>query len=137
MYQINIDFYKNTVIITTMNLIDVPDCLTINGKKLTQPQKNLLAKIQKDYGFDIKAADLFCVAAHIPVARQNRVSGVVVDNLNPLVSALVDFVYEAYGNYERVGRMIVNGKEMAIQTFDRVKYLVLALDSRAYNELID
>ncbi len=33
--------------------------------------------------------------------------------------------------------MTYNGKDVAIGTFDRVKYLVLKLDSQAYGDLID
>jgi hypothetical protein len=114
-----------------MNLQQIPDCLTINGKKLTQPHRNLLAKLQRDYGFDVHSI--------VPCTRRNRVSGVTIDDLNPLVAALVDFVYEAYDSYEQLGdgRMLVNGKNVPISLFDRTKYLVLHLDSRAYNELID
>ena len=111
-----------------MNLIDIPTCFTVNGKKLTQPQKNLLAKLQTNYGFDVDT-DV--------TSAQNLCSGQVFDNLNSMVAALVNFCTEAYRTYGMHGYMIVNGKKFTVQDYDRTKYLVLALDSRAYSNLLD
>jgi hypothetical protein len=114
-----------------MNLLNIPSCLVINGKTLTQPERNLLAKIQKDYGFDVTDTGL--------VDMPNRVTGIYCNGMNPLVAALVRFAYECYDNYENSGtyQMSYNGKKVAIGTYDRVRYLVLKLDNKAYNTLLD
>jgi hypothetical protein len=117
-----------------MNLTQIPSCFTCNGKTLSTADKNLLAKLQTKYDFDVTETGEFG-----PILRRNRVTGVSVDNLNPLVAALVDFIYACYNAYEFSGTytMTFNNKEVAIGTFDRVKYLVLKLDSVAYGDLVD
>ena len=115
-----------------MNLQNIPSCFTCNGQTLTTPEKNLLAKLQTKYGFDVTGSQ------GEANTRVNRVIGVTSKPLNPLVAALVDFIYECYDAYERNNyQMTYNGKDVAIGTFDRVKYLVLKLDSQAYGDLID
>lgn len=114
-----------------MNLQEIPTCLKINGKSLTQPHRNLLAKLQKEYDFDVLDVDLSLIA--------NPCTGQEFGPFNPLVTALVQFVLEAYHNYasSREGNMSYRGKFVAISLYDRVKYLVLHLDSEAYYNLID
>lgn len=111
-----------------MNLVDIPSCFTVNGKKLTQPQKNLLAKLQKTYGFDVDP-DL--------TSAQNLCSGQVFDNLDSMVAALINFCTDAYRTYGMHGYMVVKGKKFTVQDYDRTKYLVLALDNQAYYNLLD
>jgi hypothetical protein len=108
--------------------MDITTFTEANGKKLTQPEMNLLAKLSL---LGVKASD-----SSEFVSRQNRVSGATSHPLHPLVAALVDFCYQWYDNYER-GQMSYRGHKVPVQTFDRAKYLVLKLDSDAYNGLID
>ena len=114
-----------------MNLTNIPNCLRVTGKALTQPERNLLSKLQTAYGFDVTETN--------PSVRRNRVTGMVSHTLNPLVAALVDFIYVCYDHYEISGTytMQFNGHNVPISIFDRVKYLVLKLDSAAYSELVD
>jgi hypothetical protein len=115
-----------------MNLTAIPECFTCNGKQLTTPEKNLLAKLQIKYGFDVTASQSDANT------RVNRVTGITSGPLNPLVAALVDFIYECYDNYERNNyQMTYNGKDVPVSLFDRAKYLILKLDSQAYGDLID
>jgi hypothetical protein len=99
-----------------------------NGVKLTQPQKNLIAKLQNEYGFEV---DMGLTSA------MNIATGQVFGNLNPLVASLVTFALDAYRTYNFKGSMTVNGKPFSVQLYDRTKYLILALDSRAYYDLLD
>lgn len=117
-----------------MNLTNIPDCFNVNGKTLTKPERNLVAKLQTNYDFDVAVPPEGEV-----VTRRNRVTGMQSGPLNPLVAALVDFIYECYDAYESNGNYVMsfNGKKVAIGIFDRVKYLVLRLDSNAYSELVD
>lgn len=97
--------------------------------KLSKADLNLLNKVYEAYN----------VEAHEDVSYGvNPTSGVSMD-VNPTVAALVEFVHTAYANYARSASytMTYNTKRVPINVFDRVKYLVLKLDRRAYGELID
>jgi hypothetical protein len=107
-----------------MNLNELTE---INGKKLTKPQMNLLGKLQDKYRLAVHSS-------HNVV--RNRVTGASLVLSDPVVGCLVEFCQVAYANYER-GNMSVNGVPVAIGIFDRVKYLVLAVDSGAYSEMLD
>lgn len=81
-----------------------------DGKKLTQPQINLLNKLNQDYGV--------------------KVDGEKTE----LVSELVQFVRSCNTGF---GPVTYRGKKVTIQTFDRTRYLILDLDSKAYSDFID
>ena len=94
---------------------------------LTKPESNLIAKIEA-MGWRINP---------MPTATINRFTG-LTRTLDPFVSALTEFVLISYDNYMRTqGQFSFNGVKFPVSTFDRVKYLVLKLDSQAYYDFID
>ena len=97
------------------------------GKKLTQPQKNLLAKLDA-MGVTVQEDGL-------PVVVTNNASG-FSGALHPFIAALVEWVYEVYSTYN-YGPMHYGKTKVAIGTFDRVRYLILALDKQAFRDFID
>jgi hypothetical protein len=102
----------------------------MNTVTLTQPQKNLVAKLQNRYGLEILPVDMSL--------HTNLANGQEFGPFDPLVSALLTFVLTSYRNYSMNGRrMSFNGIEVPISLYDRTKYLVLALDKKAYYDLID
>lgn len=107
--------------------MNLNDYSTVNGKTLTQPEKNLLAKL---YNMGVFLDETITSA-------ENPVTGVVLDNLHPVVARLVKWIYQVYSTYDGEGPMNFRGKTVAINTFDRVKYLVLKLDNKAYSDLVD
>ena len=107
-----------------MKLTDYP---VINGKSLTQPEKNLLAKVDA----------LGVTVSDIETSARNPVTGVTLENLHPVVARLVRWIYQVYATYDGMGPMTYGNQKVAISTFDRVKYLVLRLDNKAYSDLVD
>jgi len=97
----------------------------INGKTLSQPDQNLLKKLD----------DLGVVVSFSGYA-ENPITG-FTDTLDLLVAALVRFSYKVYSTYDFSGGMNFYGKKVAIGTYDRVKMLVLKLDNAAYSNFID
>jgi hypothetical protein len=99
--------------------------------KLTKPQANLLAKLDS-YGV--------LVPENLPdmISTFNPVSG-HREELPTLVAYLVRIVYMLTMSYESspTYTMTFNGHKVAIGTFDRVKMLVLSLNSKAYSNFID
>lgn len=99
--------------------------------KLTKPQANLLAKLDS-YGV--------VVSDHVPdtLPTVNPVTGYQAE-LPALVSCLVRLTYKLIQSYEAspTYQMTFNGHKVAIGTYDRVKGLILALDSKAYMNFID
>jgi hypothetical protein len=53
------------------------------------------------------------------------------------VAALVEFIHTTYASYNFLKPMTYNRKKVPVALFDRVRYLVLKLDRRAYSELVD
>ena len=103
------------------------DYTTVNEIVLTTPQINLLKKVEA-LGVIIDAT---------VTSALNPVTGVTLENLHPLVARLCRLIYQLYATYDRSGTMSYNGHPVSIQTFDRIKYLVLDVDNKAYSELID
>jgi hypothetical protein len=97
------------------------------GKKLTQPQKNLLGKL------DAMGVEMSSIGSPRVVTNNN--SG-YVGLLHPFIAALVEWVYEVYSTYH-FGPMHYRRTSVSIQTFDRVRYLILALDNQAFRDFID
>jgi hypothetical protein len=98
----------------------------VNGKKLTKPQLNLLGKLDA-MGVELTSAqDVLVTNPH------NGYSAM----LPPFVATLVNWVYEVYSSYN-YGPMTCRGTKVAIQTFDRTRYLILALDSKVFSDFID
>ena len=98
-----------------------------NNTNLTKPETNLLNKLTVEYGLVVN--DSLTVAV-------NPLSGARVET-TPLVAALIRFAQAAYISYEVFGNMTFKSKPVTIQTYDRVRYLVLKLDSNAYSEVLD
>jgi len=103
----------------------------INGKKLTQPEVNLLTKLEELGMPFITVEPLF------PLVLRNPVTGAQSHSLHPLVYSLAKFVLDAYSTYGFSGKMSYRGKPVTIQLFDRAKMLVLKLDPSTYRDLID
>ena len=101
---------------------------TFTNRKLTQPQLNLLVKLDE--------MGLRVIENAMSVYVENPQSG-YSELLYPLVAALVQWVYETYNTYGRSGTMNYRGVKVAIGTFDRVKMLILSLDSKVYSNFID
>lgn len=106
--------------------MNLTDYAILNKLKLTKPQANLIAKLD---GMGVIVSDL-------PRMVHNQVNG-FGDTLNPFSAALVEWVYDCSRSYNGMGPMRFNGHKVAIQTFDRVRYLILALDKSAYQDFID
>lgn len=64
------------------------------------------------------------------VSVSNRFSGETVETL-PLIANLIEWVYRTSNDYER-GIHKVN-----LSDFDRIKYFILKIDSKAYMACID
>lgn len=105
----------------------------LNGVELKQSEVNLLSKLEEKYG-----VTLGTVGANGPVTLRNRFTGVGVETTR-LVAMLYMFTIHAISNYERRGdgKMFYNGVPVAIDTYDRVRYLILKLDKKAYYDLVD
>ena len=103
----------------------------VKNVTLTKPQANLLVKLDS-YGV--------IVSDYAPdtIQTQNPVTG-HTEELPALVSYLVELVYRLTVSYETspTYQMTFNGHKVAIGTFDRVKMLVLSLNSKAYSNFID
>lgn len=101
-------------------------------KNLSVPEINLLNKLETTYGInlsdDVKPTDMYVCTN--PVSGQRTTT-------NPLIATLYKFTLISYISYERVGKMVYNGKNVAIGTYDRVRYLILKLDPKFYSEMVD
>lgn len=97
-----------------------------NGVKLTKPETNLLNKLEETYGLKVNDAN----------ARNEMFNrfGTGAATVSALVSVLVSFVYGCDTGF---GPVMYNGKKVTISDFDRTRYLVLKLDSKAYSVLLD
>jgi hypothetical protein len=94
---------------------------------LTKPQMNLLAKLDA-MGVNIPDPTNLVLVSN-PTSEYTAA-------LNPLVAALINWVYEVYSTYQ-FGTMKYGRVKVAIGTFDRVRYLILALDKQAFSDFID
>ncbi len=90
-----------------------------NGKKLTAPQKNLLAKLAK----------LGVRAATEPGVRTNPYSG-TTHTLEPLAVTLYDFIWFQY----KTGMV---GKLFPVSVWDRARYMFANLWPTIYMDLLD
>jgi hypothetical protein len=122
--QTKLTFYKNSVLISTMKLIDYP---VVNGVTISQPDKNLLLKLDA-LGVTVDDSQTYA---------RNPVMGFLVHDLHPVVARLAEWIHQVYATYDMSGTMNYHGKPVTINVFDRVKTLICKLDSRAYMELID
>ncbi len=93
--------------------------LLATGKTLTQPELNLLAKIDK-IGFK---------ATEVQGERVNPYTG-VKHTLEPLAASLFDFIIDTY-------KANMVGSVFPVQTWDRARYLFLKLWPDQYGDLID
>ena len=110
-----------------MNLTDYSTRYPL-AKKLTKPQMNLLFKLD-DMRVEVGNPGE-------PRVVQNPVSG-YSEALNPFIATLVEWVYDTYATYDFAGGMNYNGTKVAIGTYDRVRMLVLSLDSDVYSNFLD
>ena len=104
-------------------MIKLSDLISVNGHTLTQPERNLLTKLETKHGL---------VAYESETVVRNALNGVEVTDVNPIVVALIQFVQQtSYGDFT------VGGKKVAVQDFDRTRYLVMKLDNAAYFAVLD
>ncbi len=99
--------------------------------KLTKPQANLLAKLDElGIVVDDNTPDM--------LTALNPITGYRADH-SALVTYLIRLTYKLIQSYENspTYTMTFNGKKVSIQTYDRVKMLILALDPAAYRNFID
>lgn len=99
-----------------MNLTTIT---TVNGKKLSKSQMNLLAKMAK---LGVHGVDK-------PAVRQNPYSGATV-TLEPLAVTLYDFIINQY----RAGMV---GRLFPVSVWDKARYTFLEFWPEAYYDLID
>jgi hypothetical protein len=98
-----------------------------NTVKLSTAEVRLVEKLMNDYS----------VVAYDDVDYGVNPTNGVSLNVNPLVAALVEFIHTTYASYNFLKPMTYNRKKVPVALFDRVRYLVLKLDRRAYSELVD
>ncbi len=106
----------------------------VNGNTLRKPDLNLLAKLD---AMNVEISD------PLPRVVTNHGSG-FSGPLHPLIAVLVEWVYETHSTYDETystygwsGGMSYNGVKVSIGTFDRIRYLILALDKDAFSDFID
>lgn len=99
--------------------------VSIEGKKLTKPQMNLLAKLAEKFGVHTDKAE----QEEKTEIRVNPFSGASLA-VSPLCAVLHDFVLSSY-NTGKVGSVVT------VNDWDRVRYFILAFWPKVYNELID
>ena len=105
-------------------MIKLSDLTSVNGHTLTQPERNLLTKLETKHGL---------VAYESETIVRNAFTGVELTDVNPIVVALIRFVQQA----SVFGDFVVGGKKVAVQDFDRCRYLVMKLDNPAYFAILD
>jgi len=98
-----------------------------NGISLTQPESNLLNQLSEKYGL--------LASANETIARNSFTGDEFTTN--PLSAALVKFLNVAYRNYNLFNKMYFGSTPVTINTYDRVKYLLLKLDKETYFNTID
>lgn len=94
-----------------MNPELIAQLINIDGKKITQPERNLLTKLFTDYN----------------VRFENQLSDSIVNSL----------VYFVRGCNTGWGPVTYRGKKVPVSLFDRTRYFILKLDSKAYSNYID
>ncbi len=99
-------------------------------KPLTQPEKNLIAKLES-FGVEIDTQIVFGGT----VRRNNPFGGGA--EVTPACAALYDFTIESYRNYERNFSFSYRGHKFPISIYDRTRYLVLKLWPDVYSKLLD
>lgn len=111
-----------------MNLTDYTTRFPL-AKKLTKPQTNLLFALD-DMGVQLFVTDnVFC---------RNPITGFSA-TINPLLARLIEWTYEVYASYDPMAGNPMNyrGKKVSVAVYDRVRYLVLAIDSSVYRDFLD
>ena len=105
-------------------MIKLSDLTSVNGHTLTQPERNLLTKLETKHGL---------VAYESETIVRNAFTGVELTDVNPIVVALIQFVQHT----SYCGTFTYGGKKVAVQDFDRTRYLVMKLDNPAYSAILD
>ena len=115
-----------------MNLADFViknnGAISPNGVKLSKPQLNLVSQLD---GMNVAHA-FYGISEY----TQNPISGYRA-KLNPFTQLLVLWVYEVAHSQGFMGPMSFRGHKVSVQMFDRVRYLILAIDAEAFSNFID
>ncbi len=97
---------------------------SINGKPLTKPEMNLLKKLETKHG--VKPLDSTSVQVQNPFTEVCAVT-------DSVTAALIKFVQgTAYSSDFSYG-----GKTVAVNDFDRTRYLVMRVDNSTYFTILD
>lgn len=100
---------------------------SLNGKKLTKPQLNLIAKLD---AMNIQVNDG-------PTHLINQVNGFAII-ADAVPAALVYWVYQVHRTYSPfTGKMHYGATKVAIGTFDRVRMFILNVYPQIYSNFID
>jgi hypothetical protein len=102
----------------------------INGKKLRPADLNLIAKLD--------AMGVGGLISGYPLNVLNPISGFTAA-LDPFIGALINWTFKVYSSYDPMegNSMRFNGTKVAIGTYDRVRMLVLSIDSKAFINFLD
>lgn len=117
--------------LSLMNLLNAIELDSVaSGKPLTNPEKNLIAKLES---FGVIPAPHNPDGS--PLYRRNPFGGGC--EVTPAAAALYDFCMESYRGYERNFSFAYRGHKFPIATYDRTRYLVLKLWPDVYMTLLD
>lgn len=111
--------------------MNITQSIQNEGKTLTQPEKNLLAKLE---GFGVEIPPVLHVD-FAPLYRRNPFGG--GSEVTPAAAALYDFCMEGYKNYSYGFGFSYKGHKFPVSIYDRTRYLFLKLWPDAYSDLLD
>lgn len=100
------------------------------GKTLTQPERNLIAKLES-FGVSLPLPN----SDGSPFHRSNPFGGGC--DVTQTAAAIYDFVMESYRNYSRDYSFSFRGHKFPISIYDRTRYLFLKLWPDEYSALLD
>jgi hypothetical protein len=103
--------------------MDLTQVQEIDGKKLTQPEKNLLAKLVKDHG--LKAGDAKATLTNVYSGVQREVDA--------LPHGIVSWILTVY----RTNQLKCNGGKIAVNTWDRTRHFVVKYWPEIYYDFVD
>ena len=105
------------------------DAAIASGYKLSGPQTNLVNKLS-DMG--LTAWDSPQDMAVNPVTGYWKM-------VDPFMAALINWTFKVYASHDPMAGdpMTYNGHKVSVQTWDRVRHLILSLSPDLYRDFID
>ena len=114
-----------------MNLLNAIELdAAFQKKALTQPEKNLIAKLES-FGVALPTF----LPGQVDDYRHNPFGGGA--RVTQSCAALYDFAIESYRSYERNFTFSYRGHKFPVSIYDRTRYLVLKLWPDVYSALLD